>query len=321
MTPPRPPASLTRRSLLRAPLAALPLAACTSRDYTGPARPLSIGAGEPGGPYLAFATRLATEITAAEPDLRCTPTETQASVANLRLLATRQVDLALAHADACESAATGATPFTEPLPLRALGRIYENYLQIAVPAASPVRRVAELAGRRIAMGAPGSGAALFAERLTAHLRLSPGPQLRLAEATAALAGGAVDALIWSGGVPTPALEQLDNRTPIRLLPLDDVLPALRGAHGPVYEQVSVPSGVYRAPRALPTIGVANLVVCRDELSPEVAAAVTRVLLTRADRLIPQDALGIQFLDPRALISTAAIPLHPGAAAVYRELHG
>ncbi|MCK2242122.1 MULTISPECIES: TAXI family TRAP transporter solute-binding subunit [unclassified Crossiella] len=310
--------TLSRRLFLLTPLAAL---ACTARDYPGPPRPLSIGAGEPGGPYLAFATRLAAEIAAAEPDLRATPAQTQASVANLRLLGTREVDLALAHADACEAAATAAAPFTDRLPLRALGRIYENYLQIAVPAASPVRRVAELAGRRIAMGAPGSGAAMVADRITTRLNLTPGPQLRLAEAAAALAEGRVDALVWSGGVPTPALEELDIRTPIRLLPLDDVLPALRGAHGPVYEQVSVPSGVYRAPRPIPTIGVANLVVCREELPVEVAAAVTRVLLTRADRLIPQDALGIQFLDPRALISTAAIPLHPGAAGVYRELHG
>ncbi|MGO1052466.1 TAXI family TRAP transporter solute-binding subunit [Crossiella sp. CA198] len=310
--------TLSRRLFLLTPLAAL---ACTTRDYPGPPRPLSIGAGEPGGPYLAFATRLAAEIAAAEPGLRATPAQTQASVANLRLLGTREVDLALAHADACEAAATGAPPFTDRLPLRALGRIYENYLQIAVPAASPVRRVAELAGRRIAMGAPGSGAAMVADRITTRLHLTPGPQLRLAEAAAALAEGRVDALVWSGGVPTPALEELDIRTPIRLLPLDDVLPALRGAHGPVYEQVSVPSGVYRAPRPIPTIGVANLVVCREELPAEVAAAVTRVLLTRADRLIPQDALGIQFLDPRALISTAAIPLHPGAAGVYRELHG
>ncbi|MCO1577503.1 TAXI family TRAP transporter solute-binding subunit [Crossiella sp. SN42] len=310
--------SLSRRAFLLVPLAAV---ACTTADYTGPARPLSIGAGEPGGPYLAFATRLAAEVSSATPKLRCTPAQTQASVDNLRQLGARQVDLALAHADACEAAVGGTSPFTGPVPLRALGRIYENYLQVAVPAASPARRMADLAGRRIAMGAPGSGAALLAQRITARLGLTPGPQLRLAEAASALAEGSVDALVWSGGVPTPALEQLDIRTPIRLLPLEDVLPALREAHGPVYEQVSVPSGVYRAPRAVPTIGVANLVVCREDLPAEVAAAVTRVLLTRADRLIPQEALGIQFLDQRTLISTAAIPLHPGAAAVYRELHG
>jgi hypothetical protein len=32
-------------------------------------------------------------------------------------------------------------------------------------------------------------------------------------------------------------------------------------------------------------------------------------------------LGTQFLDPRNLIVTAGIPLHPGAVAAYRDLHG
>ncbi|MBP2478267.1 TRAP transporter TAXI family solute receptor [Crossiella equi] len=309
---------ITRRALLLSPLA---LAACTAADYRGPARPLTIGAGEPGGPYLAFATRLAAEITDATPNLRATPTQTQASVANLRLLGTGGLDLGLAHVDAAEAAVTGHPPFTAPLRVRALGRVFENYLQVVVPAASPVQRMSDLVGRRLSMGAPGSGAAMVADRITALLGITPGPQLRLSEAPAALSRGEIDALVWSGGVPTPALADLDTHTPIRLLPLDDVLPPLRHAHGPVYEQVSVPAGVYRSPRAIPTIGVANLVLCPDTLPDDVARAVTRVLVARADRLVPQEALGIQFLDPRALISTAGVPLHPGAAAVYRELHG
>jgi hypothetical protein len=46
-----------------------------------------------------------------------------------------------------------------------------------------------------------------------------------------------------------------------------------------------------------------------------------VLVTRAARLVPAQAIGTQFLDPRSLIVTSKIPLHPGAVATYRALHG
>ncbi|SDM67991.1 hypothetical protein SAMN04489726_2872 [Allokutzneria albata] len=308
--------------------------ACTDSGYRGAARDLKIAAGEPGGPYLAFAERLAEQIREAQPLLRAEALTTQASVANIELLSAsmldpatgssvRGADLALTHADAAEAAATGRPPFSFATQLRALGRIYENYLQVVVRADSPVHRVADLKGRNVSMGAPGSGASLLATRLAAVAELTDlrRRQLRLAEALTALERREVDALVWSGGVPTPAIAELDERVGVRLLPLDDVYPKLRAAHGPVYEQVSVPAGGYKSVRSLPTVGVANLVVCLPDLPDDIAAEVTTVLAERADRLVPQEALGAQFLDVRALIATAGIPLHPGAAAVYRELHG
>ena len=57
------------------------------------------------------------------------------------------------------------------------------------------------------------------------------------------------------------------------------------------------------------------------LLDEARAAVATVLVTRADQLVPQEALGTQFLDIRTLIGTADVPLHPGAAQAYRQLHG
>jgi hypothetical protein len=70
-----------------------------------------------------------------------------------------------------------------------------------------------------------------------------------------------------------------------------------------------------------TLGVANLLVCHPDADPALTATVARVLVTRAAQLVPQQALGTQFLDPRSLIVTAGIPLHPGAVTAYRALHG
>jgi TRAP transporter TAXI family solute receptor len=313
--------TVTRRAVLLGGLATL-LAGCASTTYDGEERTVTIAAGESGGFYLAFAELLAQQLSRAEPRLHCTAVATEASVANVGLLQTGGADLALSLADVAQTAFAGSDPFPRPVGLAALGRVYENYLQLVVRADSGIRTLADLAGRPISLGAGGSGAALLGERLLRKADLTVDAQhLLLAEAIASLRDKRIDALLWSGGIPTPAIAELNTVTPIRLLPLGTVLPALRATHGSVYEQVQVPAAAYRGVGELPTIGVANLLVCSPALPDSVAAAVVRVLVNRAADLVPGQAIGTQFLDVRTLIGTGSLPLHPGAASTYRSLHG
>lgn len=289
---------MRRRTVLLGAVAAL--AGCTAQDD----RPVRIAAGEPGGFYVEFARLLAARLDAGGEVL-----ETGGSVRNLELVRQGKADLGLALADVAADSR-----------LRAIGRVYENYMQLVVPAESPVRRVADLAGARLSLGADGSGAAVFGDRLLTASGVAAVVDHRpLSEAVAELAAGRLDALLWSGGVPTPALADLDGRRPIRLVGLSDQLGALRAAHGPVYQQVPVPDGGYGHPGQVATIGVANLLVADPALPAEVAASVARTLVHEAPRLVPPSALGTQYLDLRSLITTGDLPLHPGAATAYRAL--
>ncbi|MEV6946999.1 TAXI family TRAP transporter solute-binding subunit [Streptomyces sp. NPDC051172] len=237
--------------------------------------------------------------------------------------------MAPALADIAWAAYGGSAPFGRRVPLRAIGRVYENYVQLAVRADASVRSVAELAGRTVSLGAPASGGAVLGDRLLRAAGLVPGTDVQvrhllMPQAARAMRAGVVDALLVAGGVPLPVLTRLGTLPGIRLLPLADLLPRLRT--GPVragsgLEAVTVPTGAYRGTPEVATIGVANLLLCRPDLPEPVAAALTGVLVQRATRLVPTTALGTQFLDVRSLISTGGIPLHPGAVAAYRELHG
>ena len=310
---------MKRRILLKAALAGVLAAGCTA---PGPTRSLTIAAGESGGFYLAFGRLLAAQINATQPWLHCTAVETTASLANIDLLRAGKADLALVLADTARAASSGQSPFASAVDLRAIGRVYENYLQLVVRNDSAIHSVSDLDGRPLSLGATGSGASLTGDRIVAAAGITPRVQhLPLADAVSALAAGTIDALLWSGGVPTPALAQLDASTGIRLLPLDGVLPALRARYGMVYELLPVPAGGYRYVHQVPTVGVANLLVGLPSLPDDIAAAVVEVLVNRADQLVPQEALGTQFLDIRTLIGTADLPLHPGAAREYRQLHG
>ncbi|MEO6086146.1 MAG: TAXI family TRAP transporter solute-binding subunit [Umezawaea sp.] len=282
--------------------------ATTACGTSTPTANLTIAAGEQGGLYLDFATLLAHQLG---PNLTATPRITAGSLENLSLLRDHQADLGLTLADT----ATGTD-------LRALGRVYENYFQLVVRTDDPAQSLRDLANRPLSLGAHGSGASVFGDRLVTEATLGTRiDHLPLAEAAQALADRRIDAFLWSGGVPTPTVSTLDEKVPVRLLPLADVLPALRNRYGRVYEPVSVPAGVYRAPTETPTVGVANLLVCRPDLPDAIASTITRTLVERAAALVPDQALGTQFLDVRSLIGTTDIPLHPGAAAAYRDLHG
>lgn len=312
---------IRRRAVL---LAALATVAGCATGYRGPNRTLTIAGGEQGGIYLEFAQVLARQITATVPTLSCRAIPTAGSLENADLLAAGRAQLGLMLVDSALAGVRGQAPFTAPQRLMALGRVYENYLQLIVRADGPVTTVADLAGRSISLGANGSGASLVGDRLLAIAALPTPPRiehLSLADALDALHRKAIDAVLWSGGVPTPLVADLDARIGIRLLALDWALPALRARYGSIYDEVHIPPGAYRSVRNLPTIGVANLLVCQPNLPMDVAGAVAGVLVTRADQLVPGQELGTQFLDIRSIIDTDGLALHPGAIAAYRQLHG
>ncbi|MET8758625.1 TAXI family TRAP transporter solute-binding subunit [Lentzea sp. NPDC004782] len=287
---------MKRRTFL---LGTLLLTACGT---TGPSGTIRIAGGEPGGFYNDFAALLSR---LAPSPLTITPLETGGSADNLKLLREGTADLGLTLSDSAH---------LEP-GIVSLGRVYENYLQLVVLDASPYRTPADLVGRPVSVGAAGSGAALQGERLALGVREQHYP---LRNAIDALKAGDIAALLWSGGVPTP---ELGRASGIRLLPLDGFLPRLRQDYGKVYERVDVRMGVYGSSVEVPTIGTPNLLVCRPDLSDEYASAVVRLLVAKAAQLVPEQALGTQYLDVRSLIDTGKVPLHPGAAAEYRRLHG
>ena len=122
-------------------------------------------------------------------------------------------------------------------------------------------------------------------------------------------------------MPTPALAGLAARRPIRLLLLATHPAGTARRVRPVYCRATVPARGYAAALAVPTIGVANLLICANTLPDEAARQIVRTLVTDAPELVPDAALGTQYLDQRSHDRDRTVPLHAGAAAGYRDLHG
>lgn len=329
-----------RRTALKAGLAAglagllLPaLTSCTPEDRPST---VTVAGGEPGGFYLEFSTLLAESLQRHGVADSAMALTTGGSLDNLEHLLTGKATFAVALADAAAQQAAAET--TSKAGIVALGKVYENYVHCVVRKNSGIRDFAELAGRTVAVGQPGSGTSLTTPRLieAAGLGYSPAGaaapavsaektikvlNLGLNEGLAALRGGSVDALFWSGGVPTAAIAATHKEVGLGFLDLAALIPWTREHYGAFYDRVLIPEGSYEGIPAVWTVGVPNLLLCRSDLDDGTVKRTVELLVGHAQELIPRSSLGVQFLSPESLINTAGLPLHPGAAAAYRELHG
>ncbi|ART72260.1 TRAP transporter substrate-binding protein [Mycobacterium dioxanotrophicus] len=309
-------AAMTRRAFAIG--AASLLAAGCMRN--GPTARVRLAAGESGGLYLAFAELLAERMHARYPHLQVDVIATEGSVDNLARLRSGEADMGLALADVAEHDLAGGPRDTAP---QALARVYENYLQVVVRDAAAAQRLSDLKGGRVSIGPGGSGAAatsvvmLDAAGLRNRVALV---NYRLRDGLTGLANGDLQAVVWSGGVPTPAITDLDARQPLRMLDIGNLATPMTGLSGYPYLLRSVPTGTY-APPGLKTIGVPNLLLIGDAVADAVAAAAVDVLASDAAQLVPAHVRGLQYLAPATMIQTGLVPLHPGAAQAYRRLHG
>lgn len=314
MTPPH--AEISRRALLLATVAVV-AAGCVR---SGPRDRMGLAAGEQGGLYLAFAEILARRLQPRYPDIGVDAISTEGTVDNLARLRASKVGMGLALADVAERDRAAGPAETAPL---AVARVYENYLQVIVRDSAPVRRVDDLRGLRVSIGPAGSGAAATSQVLFEAAGLSGQVDMRryrLHDGVARLAAGDIEALVWSGGVPTPAISDLDASVPVRMLDIGQLAAPMTDLSGYPYLARGVPAGEY-VPSGLRSIGVPNLLLCRPDVADDVIAAVVDVLATDAPQLVPPSVRGLQYLDPPSMIQTGLVPLHPGAIRQYRKLHG
>ena len=269
--------------------------------------------------YLAFAELLAKRVQARYPSISVEAVSTEGGVDNLARLRSGEVDMGLVLADVAErDRATGPTA-TAPV---AVARVYENYLQVIVRDFTGAQQLPELQARRVSFGASRSGGAATSEVLFDAAGLKGRVEMltyRLRDALAQLADGGIDALVWSGGVPTPAIADLDIELPLRILDIGAYAAGMSDIAGYPYVVRLVPTCGY-VPPGVRSIGVPNLLLCRQDIATDLVAAVVDVV-TDAPQLVPPYVRGLQYLDAPSMIQTGLIPLHPGAVGAYRKLHG
>ncbi|MDQ3654780.1 MAG: TAXI family TRAP transporter solute-binding subunit [Chloroflexota bacterium] len=286
---------------------------------------LSIATGGTGGVYFPYGGALASLLSDGLEDTEVTAEVTAASVDNMYLIADGGADLAFVLGDTAFDAVQGNAPFEEQVNGVALATLYNNYTQIVVNADAGIASVADLAGKRVSVGSPGSGTEVIANRILEVSGIDPESgieveRLGVAESADAIRDGNIDAFFWSGGLPTAAITDL-AATPnlsISLLPHGEITGALQEAYGDFYNTATIPAETYPGQAEdVEVVVVPNVLVVNGEMDEELAYNITRVMFEgQADLAAAHPAANDLTLENA--VQNSPIPYHPGAIRYYEE---
>ena len=288
---------------------------------------ISIGTGGTAGVYYPLGGGLAALLSKVVPGVDATAEVTGGSVANLQLIGGGKSELGFTMADSAWDAYNGFEKFKDKkVGVRTLVVFYPNRMQVATVEGTGITKMADLKGKRVATGSPGSGTEVMSMRLLEAFGLDPNKdvnreRLSLAESVNALKDGKVDALTWVGGVPTPGLTDL-AATPgktIRLIDHGDGAEAMRKKYGPIYVKNRILANAYPGDtRETTNVDVWNLLVVPESADENLVYQITKTMFEKKDELVKvhKDASFLS-LDNQ-LTGASPIPFHPGALRYFKE---
>ena len=286
---------------------------------------LSLATGGTGGVYYPYGGGLAELINQYVEGASATAEVTGASVENMALIAQGQSDLAIGLADTVYGAYAGEIdPFTSrPVEsARALASIYPNAVQIVTLDGSGIDSLSDLEGKRVSVGAPGSGTEVNAQQVLNANGITyddiEEQRLNFNETADALRDGDIDAGFWSVGPPTSSILNLAATRDINLVGLTEEEIAAAQEEQPVFAPYTISEGTYEGVDAVDTISIPNVLVVDASMDEELAYQITKAMFEHVDELIAIHPAANDTTVEFALSSTP-IPLHPGAIRYYEEV--
>lgn len=312
---------LVRRTARHLSIVAIAIAAAgcetdeEARSLDGVPSTMTFATGNPSGIYYPFGGALAS-IWSRLDGINMKAEVTGASLTNVIQVARGDSEVGIAMGDVVTSAYRGTDRFSEPLPLRTLFAAYPNLVHVVALKGRGIAQMADLAGKRVSLGAPGSGTAVAAENVLAGLGIAEdalqAQYLNFSGTADGLKDGALDAAFVVGGLGIAVVKELAVTRDIVLVPITPAEQATLGAAFAAYTPEVVPPGVYRGvDTAVPTLGTWNLVVVNAAL-PEQTAYQLLCATYRASAELQRVVAVASFTVPENAARLPSVPLHPGA---------
>lgn len=309
-----------------------------AQDRQDTTKVIRIGAGPTGATDFPFGGLIANAISnppgsrecdrggsCGVPGLIAVAQTTSNAADNLRAIARGDLDLALSQADATAWAYRGAGAFANEEPmdkLRVIARLYPENVHLVVRAESPIKSIADLKGKKVAMGVESSATAATAKLILSAFGVKwDSVQMKYLDFTVtsdALSKNTVDAAFLVSGAPVLALEDLSSRLPIRLVPIAGPTADKLAQVFPFYSRGVIPGGTYGANQPpVETIDVGSVLVGRNTMDPELAYGIVRALWH--ERNAPLFKAGHprgQFMDKTLAAQDIGVPIMKGADRYY-----
>jgi len=310
----------------RSTAAALGLAALLAHPSAASAdQYVTVLTGGTTGVYYALGVALTKLYTDAMPGLRTSVQVTKASAENLNLLQKGRGEVAFTLGDALNDAWEGNAEAGFPKKLdklRAIGKIYSNYVHVLARADSGFKSIQDLKGKRVSVGAPKSGTelnsrALFNSNGIQYSDFSKVEYLPYAESAQLLQNGQVDAAVISSGLGVSTIRELAANMPTMIIPITPQ--EIANIHSQVYNAGFVPPGVYHGTdKDVPTMLIPDVLVTRIGVPDDVVYKMTKAMFEHLDAMVAAHSAAKKIVLKQAL-DNLPLPLHPGAARYYKEV--
>lgn len=281
--------------------------------------------GGTSGTYYAFGGVICQVLNGATGS-NITANSTGASVENVRLLESGDADLAIVQTDIQAYAVGGNTLETFE------GQAVDNVMAIAslypevvhcVTTNMNINTVADLKGKVVSMGAPGSGTRANAEQFLEAYGLTVADvqvrDLSFAESGSALQDGTIDAAFVVAGAPNSAITELSVSKPVKIVSIGDAERTAIIEKYPYYADYTVDKDVYKTEADATTLAIKAVLICRAEMSEDDVYALTKALFENQPELASAHAKGAELSSETAMIGVVPGNVHPGAAKYYNEI--
>lgn len=282
---------------------------------------MTMGTGGSGGTYYAFGGVLGQTIKGSA-GITVNVVTTDGSKANLLGIDAGNYQLATVQSDVMSYAWEGSRSFEKDGKVdsfRVIGGLYDEAVQL-VTTNPEVQSVADLAGKRVSVGAPGSGVYFNAMDVLQAAGLSESdiiPQNQsFSDSADALKDGKVDAAFIVAGAPTPAVTELCTTTGARLVPIDGAVAEALIASCPFYTVCTVPAGTYEGQsEAVTTVAVKATMVVSASASEDDVYAITKAIFSDPASIAHAKAAELSL---ESAVSGMTVPFHAGAARYFAE---
>jgi TRAP transporter TAXI family solute receptor len=284
---------------------------------------MTMGTGGTSGTYYAFGGVLG-QYMKNHAGVDVTPVSSDGSKANIEFIDAGDYQLGFVQSDVMAYAWTGARSFESNGAIqsfRVIGGLYAEAVQL-VTMDPNIKSVADLKGKNVSIGAPGSGVYFNAIDILAAAGLTVediNPQyLSFGDSADGLKDGKIHAAFIVAGAPTNAISELCTTNSAYLVPIDGEIAANLMAANSFYTAYTIPAGTYAGQDAdVTTVTVKATLIVTADADEETVYNLTKAIFDNIDAIAAENGKGAELSIENATSGMAA-PFHPGAAKYFAE---
>ena len=197
-----------------------------------------------------------------------------------------------------------------------------NFMHVIAKDGAGINTIADLKGKRVSMGAAGSGTETKGNRVLEAYGLSADTDIQrqrlgVQDSADALRDGKIDAFFWDGGLPTGAVTDLSTSLKIKLIDQTEGVKKMAEKYGTYYFAAKIPKGTYKNDADVTVAGVANLLTVPSNFDPKLAQAILQAMFDNQADLVAvhPEAKNLKL---ETAVEGSPIDYHPGAIEFYKS---